>query len=135
MAILIFFIYFIGTWIIFTGASILIGAGKVLFMKPKLGVVVSQIISTVVLILVILYAAYLFVIKFETSPSREALLSTGAGWVILTWLLEIGFLIFIKKKPDRRILEDYDMFRGRAGGLVLLTQFISPALISIFLIK
>jgi hypothetical protein len=135
MALLIFFIYFFGTWIIFTGASIFIAAGKVLFMDPKLGAVVSQIISTLVLILVILLAAFLFVIKFETYPSREALLLTGAGWVILSWLFEIGFLLFIKRKPNRRILEDYDMFRGRAGGLVLLTQFISPALMSIFLIK
>jgi hypothetical protein len=135
MAILIFFLYFIGTWIIFIGASILIGAGKVFFMKPKLGAGVSQIISTVVLILAILYAAYLFVSKFEASPSREGLLLIGAGWVILSWLFEIGFLFFIKRKPGRRILEGYDMFRGRAGGLVLLTQFISPALIRIFLIK
>jgi hypothetical protein len=135
MALLIFFIYFFGTWIIFIAASIFIGVGKVLFMKPKLGAVVSQIISTFVLILVILYAAFLFVIKFGTYPSREVLLLTGAGWVILTWLFEIGFLLFIKRKPNRRIIEGYDMFRGRAGGLVLLTQFISPALMSIFLIK
>ena len=132
---LIFFLYFIGTWIIFIGASILIGAGKVFFLKPKLGAGVSQTISTVVLILVILYAAYLFVSKFEPNPSREDLLLIGAGWVILSWLFEIGFLIFIRRKPGRRILEDYDMFRGRAGGFVLLTQFISPALISIFLKK
>lgn len=129
MAILGLLLYLLGIWIIFISAAIIIGALKTFLIAPKLGKLLGQIICTILLICVILYGAYLFVRNLEGIPSRDALLLIGACWVILTWLFELVFLSFIRAKPGRELLAEYDMFRGRAGGLVLLVEFIAPIII------
>jgi hypothetical protein len=60
-------------------------------------------------------------------PSRRAALEVGAAWAGLTVLFEFGFGHFVAHEPWRKLLQDYDLRRGRVWGLIPLWMALGPA--------
>lgn len=65
--------------------------------------------------------------RWPIATARDAAL-IGAGWTAMTAAFEFGFGHYVAHESWRELLADYDLSKGRAWGLVLLSIAAAPSL-------
>src|SRR5712691_3418361 len=76
-------------WLILIAAEFIHGILRVLFLAPQVGDFRARQIGAVIGSIIVLAVAYLFV-EWIGAKTRDALMETGAMWLGLTLLFEIG---------------------------------------------
>lgn len=85
------FLYAIGIWFILVIVAILNGAFREGFIRPGLGEYPGHILSTIILVVIIWIATYLFIRAVDRRASNTDFLLIGVLWLVLTVIFEFLF--------------------------------------------
>jgi hypothetical protein len=119
-----------GIWFILLMLALLNGLFRDQGYQRVVGELRAHQIGTVAFCLIIFGVTWLFLhFNQRGDYSTAELLVLGAWWALLTLLFEFGFFGGIMKVPREKLLADYNIFRGRIFGLVLLTCLFAPLLV------
>ncbi len=121
-------IYFVAffSWIFFIPVPILNGLFREYFLKFYILPDTANLLSTV--ILSGLFFGYVFLIlrKLIYKSSLSEILMIGLIWVCLTIIFEFSLGVLVEKQPVGRLLEDYDILKGRIWSLFLIMMLFTP---------
>jgi hypothetical protein len=112
-------------WCALLVAAIVNGTIRVAVIIPAVGETAGHIISTIKLSIAILLIAWL-AIPWLGPASGIDLWRIGAMWFALTVAFEFGAGHFLFGNPWSRLLEDYNVLRGRVWVVVLLATATAP---------
>jgi hypothetical protein len=96
-------------------------------ITPSMGASAGRVISTITLCAAILVLSWLTIGWIRPRSSRDAW-AIGGLWFGLTVAFEFLGGHYLFGNPWSRLLEDYNVFRGRVWVLVLLTTALAPLL-------
>ena len=121
-----FLIVLIGTWLFFIILAIINALIRNIGYKPIIGDLRAHQLSTIIFMVIILVVTYL-VLRFSNIQltDKDALIM-GLIWVILTIVFEFVAGHYIFGNSWEKLIEDYNILKGRIWSLVLLTTLISP---------
>lgn len=106
--------------------AILNGGARDLWYKKRLGELRAHQISTITFIIFLgIYIAFI-VKQFPPASGREAW-QAGLLWLLLTLAFEFGFGL-MRGNTVKKLLADYNIFKGRLWILIPLWLFIAPYL-------
>jgi hypothetical protein len=94
---------------------------------PRLGEVAGRAFSTLALSAFIVILTWMS-IRWMAPQSAEQTWAIGVLWVVLTLAFEFLAGHYLFHNPWDRLLEDYNVVRGRIWILVLITTLVSPRL-------
>lgn len=109
-------------WLVIVAVESAHGTLRELYLAPVVGDFRARQLSVLTGSLLILGVACLFV-RWMHAVTTGRLLATGALWLSLTVLFELGLGLFVLGYSWERVTSDYDLTRGglMPFGLVLLT--------------
>ena len=127
------YIIYLFAWFPMLILAILNGILRDLGYKKHLGDLTAHQISTFTLLL--LFGGYIFLMvkKYPPSSSNQALI-LGLLWTALTLLFEFGFGTY-RGNSWTKMLEDYNLFRGRIWVLIPIALAIGPYVCYKFVFK
>ena len=96
--------------------------------EPVLSELAAHQVSCVTGVSLFLIATWFYNQKWPIGSDRQALL-IGLMWVILTPIFEFGFGLYVMGHPLEHLLNDYNIFAGRAWSLVLVAVFFLPTIV------
>ncbi len=120
--------YFFG-WFGMLLLALLNGAFRGIALTPLFGDLHGHQLSSLILVgLFVLYFRYLLR-RYRIISSSEAWV-VGAMWFAMTVVFEFGFGRFVAGNSWERLLQDYNILKGRVWSLVLVAIFVGPYVIS-----
>jgi hypothetical protein len=114
-------------WIVMLVGASVNGAIREALLIPAMGAVAGRTVSTVALCVVVFLLTWLTIRWIAPRSTRDAWM-IGALWVALTLAFEFLAGHYLFGNPWSRLLEEYNVFRGRIWILVLVTIVIAPRL-------
>ena len=96
-------------------------------ITPAMGASAGHVISTITLCAAILVLSWLTIWWIRPQSPREAWI-IGALWLSLTVAFEFLAGHYLFGNPWSRLIEDYNVLRGRVWVLVLVTTALAPVL-------
>lgn len=114
-------------WLLIIFAESIHGTLRQIFLAPRVGDFPARRISVFIGMLLILVITALC-IKWINAPTKMSLFGIGLMWVILTMIFEFGLGIFVLDYSLKRMLEDYNIFKGGLMGFGLLLMMFAPLL-------
>lgn len=121
-------LYALITWFIIALAATLNGFIRNKLYKKAFGDLLAHQVSTIVLIGVIFFISYFFV-KWTNTTSTPDLWIIGALWLIMTAAFEFLFGHYVMKHSWKKLLEDYNILKGRLWVLILIAVLIAPYIV------
>ena len=121
-------LYPFGIWLIFIVLAIINGTVREIIYGQKLGAHMGHVISTIILIFAIFIVVYLFITRIKVIYTRDELVLMGVFWVFITVIFEFVFGHYVMGNPWEILLADYNIFKGRLFGLVLLGVLVAPSI-------
>ena len=120
-------------WLVLLLAAIINATIRTRFIQPKIkNELRSHQISSITAIIFFLFIIYLF-FRFTTAKYTEnQFVNIGFMWMILTIIFEFLFGRFVMKNSFSRLLEDYNLTRGRLWIWVLISLLIGPVLVTTY---
>jgi hypothetical protein len=97
--------------------------------KKSVGELAAHQISTLTLIILIGIYTWLISIGWKLESTGQAFI-VGTIWIALTVSFELIFGRFVMKNPWKRLLHDYNIFKGRVWILMLLWTLIVPLVVN-----
>ena len=94
---------------------------------PRVGEIGGRAISTLALSVLIILLTWISIGWIAPRSAQQAW-AVGLLWVGLTLAFEFLAGHYVFGNPWNRLLEDYNVVRGRIWVLVLLTTFVAPRL-------
>ncbi len=122
------YLYGIVGWGILLLVALLNGYVRNATYEKALGKSSAHYVSVAVIIAGTCCIAYLIMGWFSVPPERSEAVGIGIFWVFLSILFEFGFGHYVARMSWKKLLEDYDLSRGRVLVLVLLAQLFAPLL-------
>lgn len=121
------FVVALGVWVLFLGLAVASGYVRVFLLSPRLGETGARLISSLGFCGLIVQVSYLFV-KLQPELSPPTLLHVGLMWLVLSVVFEFGLGRYAMGYSWRRLMEDYNLIRGRMLdlGLIWLSLALSP---------
>jgi len=115
-------------WIGLAALAIANGAVREKIYGPLMSELHAHQLSTAVGIA--LFGAYMWAVMgiWELASARQAL-SIGCVWLIMTILFEFVFGHYVMGHPWDRLLQDYNLLKGRVWVLVLIWTTLGPCII------
>jgi hypothetical protein len=104
------------------------GAFRQALLVPRLGEQVGHILSTLLLSVLVIGAAWLLVPWIRPLTARDTWL-IGVLWVVMTVAFEFLGGHYLFRTPWERLLADYNVAQGRIWVLVLMTTLLAPVLV------
>jgi hypothetical protein len=101
------------------------GAAREALLIPRIGDVLGRAVSTLALSVFIIILTWIS-IAWITPRSVPQAWAVGVIWVALTLAFEFLAGHYLFHHPWSRLLEDYNVLRGRIWILVLVTTLVSP---------
>lgn len=114
-------------WFVLLAVAIANGAAREALIVPYAGDTAGRAISTVSLALLILLLSW-WTIGWIRPRSRADAWRVGGVWVALTLAFEFLGGHYLFGTPWTRLLEDYNVVRGRIWVLVLATTAAAPVI-------
>ncbi len=123
----------LGAWLVLLLAAIINATIRTRFIQPKIkNELRSHQISSITAIIFFLFIIYLF-FRFTTAEYTEnQVVNIGFMWMILTIIFEFLFGRFVMKNSFSRLLEDYNLTKGRLWIWVLISLLIGPVLVTTY---
>jgi hypothetical protein len=112
-------------WLALCGVAVAAGALREKVLVPRLGELAAHQAGTLGLIPVVvgLTCLWLRLAGLEQSPFLPAV---GRTWLALTIAFEFGFGRLVMRHSWRRLMADYNLFRGRLWPVFLAALALSP---------
>ncbi len=123
-------VYGIIMWFILVVIAVINGLVREKLVKPKTGDLIARQISCFTFILALLVATYVFLKAINLNSAPSEYLYLGLLWTAMTLIFEFGFGHFIMGHPWSKLLEDYNLLKGRLWILVLIATALAPYLMS-----
>src|SRR5688572_17441522 len=114
-------------WCLLLGLAVINGGVREIWIIPRAGAGGGHAISTVALCVLILLLSSATIRWIRPVSAREAW-AIGSLWLGLTVSLEFLAGHYLFGNSWSRLLEDYDVLRGRTWVLVLVTTAVAPRL-------
>ena len=112
-------------------AAILNGAARDLFLMPRFGDPIARAVSSLTLAALILLVTWISLPWIKPASMGDAWW-IGALWMTMTLAFEFGAGHYVFHTPWKELVADYNILAGRLWILVLVSTFISPALVEHF---
>jgi hypothetical protein len=112
-------------WLALLLFAILNGALRQALLIPHIGERAGHIVSTLLLSVIILGAAWVLLPWIHPSTTRDAW-SVGALWLVLTVAFEFLGGHYLFGDPWENLLAAYDVAQGQIWVLVLITTLLAP---------
>ncbi|MEE2732643.1 MAG: hypothetical protein VYA55_17615 [Pseudomonadota bacterium] len=120
----ILFIY-IGLWFGLALIAIVNGAIREKVYAHVMPELSAHQLST--LIGITLFAIYTWIVSgYWNIPSALLAIGIGGIWLLMTLMFEFGFGHYVMGHPWEKLLQDYDIMRGRVWILVLIWTALAP---------
>jgi xanthine/uracil permease len=116
----------IGVWLIVFGVGLLDSAVQSWFLGPRLGELMSHVVSTLMLMIVVLMCSSVLVNRFLKDYVNRDLFIIGFMWITLSVSFEFLVGHYVLDQPWSALVHDYNLFAGRVWILVLMTELIGP---------
>lgn len=115
----------IGIWVLFVGIAILNGAMREKFLVPSIGAQLALPLSGILL------SAFIFLITLGMVPFLNlsdplSLWLVGIFWVFLLLIFEFIFGHYVMEEPWKKLLEQFNIFKGNLFLMVIVTTAVSP---------
>ena len=113
-------------WLCFGVVAFTLGALREQFLRPEIGELRAHQLGTVLVVI-----GVMVIIFFATrwlGPSPRQAVAIGVMWTALTVLFEFGFFHYIMGEPWERLVDHYNVSKGRLWPLVLGVQLVGPYL-------
>jgi hypothetical protein len=117
------------TWVLFVPVAVLNGIIRETTYKPRVADLAAHQISTVTAIIAFLILSYFMWNHYVSNASTSQLLLIGLLMTVMTILFEFGFGHYIDHVSWDRLLNDYNILKGRVWILILITELFTPLLI------
>lgn len=121
-----FLIVTFGTWIVFMIIAIINVAIRNKVYKPVVGDLIAHQVSTIIFVPLIFVVTNLILQVSGRQLTDLSALVMGSIWLISTILFEFVAGHYVFKNPWKKLLADYNIFKGRIWSLVLLATFLAP---------
>jgi hypothetical protein len=118
-------VHAIAIWCVLLVVASVNGAFREAVLIPRTGDVLGRVISTLLLSVFVIILAWLTIGWIGPRSAQDAWL-VGVAWLLLTVTFEFLAGHYLFHNPWARLLEDYNVFRGRIWVLVLLTTVVAP---------
>jgi hypothetical protein len=115
----------IAIWCVLLTLASVNGFAREALLIPRFGVVIGRAISTIALSALIMIVSWATIQWIAPRSPQDAWL-IGLIWVALTLAFEFLGGHYLFHNPWSRLLEDYNVLRGRIWVLVLMTTFVAP---------
>ena len=112
-------------WCLLLALAVINGGIREFWLIPRAGASVGHAISTVALCVLILLLGLATIRWIRPVTAREAW-AIGSLWLGLTMSFEFLAGHYLFGNSWSRLLEDYDILRGRIWVLVLVTTAVAP---------
>lgn len=112
-------------WILLVVLAIANGTLRTLVLAPRIGEHTGRFVSTLLLSALIAVAAWLTIPWIEPATESDAWL-VGGIWLVLTLAFEFGVGHWVFRNSWDKLLDDYDLSKGRIWILVLATTLLAP---------
>lgn len=122
-------LYALLLWALFIPFAIVNAGVREIIVAPRLGDHAGHVISTVIFVVVLLFAIYAFLRFVGVSSSPADLWLLGILWLVLTVLFEFGFGHYVMGNSWEALLHDYNLLAGRVWVLIPLTWLLAPPII------
>lgn len=116
-------------WFILVIIAIINGMFREFVITPNLGSSIGHILSTISLILLLLFATFLFLRYLNSNFSKKELISIGFLWLVLTINFEFIFGHFVMGHSWEKLFADYNILNGKIWILVLFATFLAPIIV------
>ena len=113
-------------WLLFGVVAFASGGLRQAVLVPRLGEHAAHQVGSVFVAAVIGIIAVWF--TRTLGPTASEAVTIGALWVAMSVAFELGFFRFGMGVPWGRLVQDYNIFRGRLWLLVLIVQLVTPYL-------
>lgn len=119
------YLYAAAVWIVLLVMAILNAGVREKVYQPRVGEQTGHVISTVVFVTMIWAIVYGFLKVLSEIPTTGQLWAIGAGWTAATMAFEFLFGHYAAGHSWARLLEDYNILKGRVWVLVLISTLIA----------
>lgn len=114
------------SWLLFIPVPIINGLFRENFLKFYILPDTANLISTLILSALFFGYAFFVLRKLILKSNLSEVLMIGLIWVGLTIIFEFSLGILVEKQPLGKLLEDYDILKGRIWSLFLLLMLFTP---------
>jgi uncharacterized protein YneF (UPF0154 family) len=128
-----FLLYGLLAWVVLLIVAIINGAVRNTFYTNKIGDLRAHQLSSFIYALLILLVTYFFLVLVPVEYNLYDLEILGLIWVIMTIIVEFILGHFIMKKPWKKLLDDYNLLKGRIWIMVLLIMLSAPYMVNYYL--
>ncbi len=116
------------SWLVFMIIAITSGALREWLLTPRLGEHAAHQVGTLVVCLLIAAVIVPGIRRLQPTPPQA--LALGATWMAMTIAFEFGVFHVIVGHPMAALLADYNLADGRLWPLVLLTELLTPWIVT-----
>lgn len=118
-------------WIVLLAIMIGNGMVRVGVLQPRLGEDAARQLASLLAIVIVFAAAWIFVRIILRTASRRELITVGLLWLALTIAFEFSFGRLVVGASWETLLADYNVLNGRLWLFVLLSTLVAPLLCGI----
>jgi uncharacterized membrane protein YraQ (UPF0718 family) len=120
--------YCLAGWGILLVVALVNGYVRNATYEKSLGNKGAHYVSVAVVVGASCAVAYVMMHWFTVPPGQSDAIGIGLFWVFLSLVFEFGIGHYIARMSWKKLLEDYDLSRGKVLILVLLAQLFAPLL-------
>lgn len=124
---LVVFLSSIFFWFVLLVLAILNAGFRTKILQERLGELRAHQVASLTFITLIMIISVVFAALMISLATMIDLWTIGILWVILTVMFEFLFGHYVMKHPWKRLLNDYNLLKGRLWSLVIITILIGPS--------
>ena len=116
----------IGVWLLLACIAVTCGAVREAVLTPAVGELRAHQIGTLAVCAIFFGVCWAALPVLKLTSSKQAW-TVGTIWVLMTVAFEFGFGHYVFENSWSRILDCYNVLRGRIWVLVVIVTWIGPA--------
>ena len=110
------------------GAGFVLGAIRTLWIVPRVGTRMAELMETPIMLVVTILAARFVVLRFAVEPTWSSRLSMGGIALLLLLVAEFGLVLWLRGLSIKRYFATRDPVSGAAYYLLLIMFAVMPFL-------
>lgn len=125
------YIQALGVWILLLITALVNATFRTKFLQPRLkNELRSHQISSIMAVILFLFIIYIFFRFTGANYTENDLINIGFMWMMLTIVFEFLFGYLVMNHSFKRLLQDYNLTKGRLWIWVLLTLLLGPLMVN-----